>query len=314
MAPETAKVVPLTCHGHSRPVTHISFSAVTDDDQYYLISACKGLLAKVWDTHTGEALHTLQHNHIVRAVAFPSHPSPSLLATGGAEKKLRIFDIGHTDATPTPTPTTLSHPNGTSSTATTNGHTAAQPSSYELGPGVHEGTIKSIIWAPHDPNIFVTAADDKKLRWWDLRARSVIGTHELDAQITSCELSTTSPGSTSSTLNSGLLSVAAGKSVHFFDSGASSPGAASRTHKLPQEAASVAVNMAERKFVTGGGGDTWVRVYDLDSGEELEIGKGHHGPVWSVCFSPDGKLYATGSEDGTLRLWKFTQGQYGLWR
>ena len=24
---------------------------------------------KVWDTHTGEALHTLSHNHIVRAVA-----------------------------------------------------------------------------------------------------------------------------------------------------------------------------------------------------------------------------------------------------
>lgn len=36
------KAVPLTCHGHSRPVTHLSFSSVVDDDQYYLISACKG--------------------------------------------------------------------------------------------------------------------------------------------------------------------------------------------------------------------------------------------------------------------------------
>ncbi len=39
---EASKVVPLTCHGHSRPVTHLSFSSVVDDDQYYLISACKG--------------------------------------------------------------------------------------------------------------------------------------------------------------------------------------------------------------------------------------------------------------------------------
>ena len=39
---EPTKVVPLTCHGHSRPVTHLSFSAVLDDDQYYVISACKG--------------------------------------------------------------------------------------------------------------------------------------------------------------------------------------------------------------------------------------------------------------------------------
>lgn len=40
---ESIKAVPLTCHGHSRPVTHLSFSSIVDDDQYYLISACKGL-------------------------------------------------------------------------------------------------------------------------------------------------------------------------------------------------------------------------------------------------------------------------------
>ena len=50
--------------------------------------------AKVWDTFTGEQLHTLQHNHIVRAVAFPSgQDKPSALATGGMEKKLRIWDL-----------------------------------------------------------------------------------------------------------------------------------------------------------------------------------------------------------------------------
>ncbi len=43
LSAENPKAVPLTCHGHSRPVTHLSFSSVVDDDQYYLISACKGL-------------------------------------------------------------------------------------------------------------------------------------------------------------------------------------------------------------------------------------------------------------------------------
>lgn len=37
--------VPLTCHGHSRPVPHISFSPLEKDESYYLISACKGAFA-----------------------------------------------------------------------------------------------------------------------------------------------------------------------------------------------------------------------------------------------------------------------------
>ncbi|PVH94506.1 serine/threonine kinase receptor associated protein-like protein [Periconia macrospinosa] len=324
--PETTKVVPLTCHGHSRPVPHIHFSALNKDDQYYIISACKDgnpmlrdgitgdwigtflghkgavwqarlssdatlaatgsadFSAKVWDTHTGEALHTLSHNHIVRAVAFPNQEAPQILATGGMEKKLRIFDLSRND-------------NSTSAQAT--------PFSYEIGAGVHTGTIKSIVWAS-DPNILITAAEDKKIRWWDLRQQSTIGEYAVEGVVGTCELDNTSAD--------GVLSVAAGKSVYFFNS--LSPASLIKSIKTDYEIASVAMHSGQRKFVTGGSNqnDTWVRVWDFDEEKELETNKGHHGPIWSSSFSPDGKLYATGSEDGTIKLWKFTSGAYGLWK
>lgn len=140
--------------------------------------------------------------------------------------------------------------------------------------------------------------------------------HQVEGSIGSCELNTTTAAATHHTNASAdaVLSVAAGKCVYFFDGSSNKPGTLLKAIKLPHDVASVALNINERRFVTGGGGDTWVRVYDYSSGEELEIGKGHHGPVWSVGFSPDGRLYATGSEDGTVKLWKFTSGQYGLWK
>ena len=259
------------------------------------------LCRKVWDTHTGECLHTLQHSHIVRAIAFPSQPQPQVVATGGFEKKLRIFDLSRA---------TSSASNSSSSSPTSpdgmNGTTNPTPTPcYEIGPGVHTGAIKSIVWGT-DLNILVTASDDKKIRWWDLRNRAVVASHDVEGPVGSCELSSLSGSSGTS------LSVAAGKTAYFFSS--TQPGQLLKTVKTPYEIASVALHGDRRKFVTGGSADTWVRVYDLDDEKELEVHKGHHGPIWSVNFSPDGKLYATGSEDGTIKLWKFCKEPYGLWR
>lgn len=291
----TSKAVPLTCHGHSRPITHLSFSSLANNPtnpitqpQYYLISACKdnnpmlrdGLTgdwigtfighkgavwsarlsscaslaatgsadfsAKVWDTFTGENLHTLQHNHIVRAVGFPGVERPTVLATGGMEKKLRVWDLNRPG----------------SGMAAANGHTE-DDSFYEVGQGEHGGTIKSIVWSAADHNILTTACDDKKVRWWDLRSRSAIASHDVEGLIGSCEVTSDGIGGRPD----GTLSIAAGKSVYFFDGGR--PGELVMSKKMEHEVSTVALSVKQGKFVTGSSSDTFVRIWDLESGTEL---------------------------------------------
>uniref|UniRef100_A0A3P9IQU9 Serine-threonine kinase receptor-associated protein n=1 Tax=Oryzias latipes TaxID=8090 RepID=A0A3P9IQU9_ORYLA len=71
----------------------------------------------------------------------------------------------------------------------------------------------------------------------------------------------------------------------------------------------------EKDFFVAGGEDFKLYKFDYSTQEELESYKGHFGPVHCVRFSPDGELYASGSEDGTLRLWQTAVGKtYGLWK
>jgi len=228
--------------------------------------------AKIWDTYSGHSIHSFPHNHIVRSVALS--PTSSHLLTGGQEKKVRIFDLGRPDAEP--------------------------DFLCDAGVWSHDGIVKSVVWIGDHTG--VTAGEDGKVKWWDLRTRKLTTELVFANPITSMEWSSQTQ----------RLVVTSGTTVAFI------PGlGGSQTHSLdlPYSPSSASIHpKLQDRFVTGNSGDEWVRVHGMD-GEEREVLKGHHGPVHCVEFSPDGEMYASGSEDGTIRLWQTTPGKtYGLWQ
>ena len=50
--------------------------------------------------------------------------------------------------------------------------------------------------------------------------------------------------------------------------------------------------------------DKTAKLWDAETGRELLTLEGHTADVYAAPFSPDGRLIATGSFDGTIKLWR----------
>jgi serine-threonine kinase receptor-associated protein len=189
-----------------------------------------------------------------------------LLATGGYEKKLRIFDL----ASMIPPSASNGVNTGANSTTGTDPPTVSADTAFEIAPGEHKGTIKAIVWTPN-PNILVTAADDKLIRWFDLSTGAVIQSQPFTGEIGSCEFGSPVPGASRNDIGGGMpvLAIAAGKTVYFY--GGQDARTLIKSVELGYEVASVALHPGQRKFVTGGRSekDTWAKVYDFDTEEEI---------------------------------------------
>jgi len=57
------------------------------------------------------------------------------------------------------------------------------------------------------------------------------------------------------------------------------------------------------RLLASGSGDKTIKLWDVETWDEIRTLKGHSFGVNSVTFSPDGRLLASGSEDETIKLW-----------
>ncbi len=72
--------------------------------------------------------------------------------------------------------------------------------------------------------------------------------------------------------------------------------------RVPGVFLNVAFSPDGRWLATGSEGHI-VKIWDVQSGRELETLRGHTGEVCALAFSPDGRWLATAGEDTTVRIW-----------
>jgi len=150
-------------------------SASADFTVYRVLSLSSLSFRKLWDTYTGETLQTFAHEHMVRSADISS--SQTLVASGGQEKRVRVFEVEH-------------------------------PKSFS-DIGTHQGVVKSVVWNRTDlsDRTIVTSGDDKRVIWWDTRSPNPLTEYATKEMITSLELS----------VDRRFITLTAGKSILIFD-------------------------------------------------------------------------------------------------
>ncbi len=70
---------------------------------------------------------------------------------------------------------------------------------------------------------------------------------------------------------------------------------------------SIVISNDGKKFVTGSE-DTTIKVWSLESWENIKTLKGHSDHITSVVISNDNKNIVSGSKDKTIKIWNLETG------
>lgn len=304
----SVRQVPLTCGGHTRPVVNLAFSGITEHG-YFLISACKDGLPMLRQGDTGDWIGTFEgHKGAIWGVALNYEGTKA--ATGAADFSAKIWNAVTGEEM-----LSLQHNHIVKSVNFSSDERQLVTGSNEKIIRIfdlnklekdpitfcgHTHSMRHVTFF-HNDRMLVSCAEDNTLRIWD----TISGQEVQKINFNSC------PNSLEVSNDESVITVTHGNSVSFLTTNGLS---CVQEVKIPTNVYSASLHPNKSVFVCGGE-DLIMYKYDYISGVELDAYKGHFGPLHCVRFSPDGELYASGSEDGTVRLWQTNVGKtYGLWK
>ncbi len=154
----------------------------------------------------------------------------------------------------------------------------------------------------------VSGSDDNSLILWDLEsAEPVARLMARDSDVLDVALS-----------SDGQMALSASRDGTLVQWDLYDGGELGRFEGHPPAVFDTAFSPDGTRFLSSGGnpdpasplaGDTNIRLWDLETGQELRRLEGHTGTVLQVAFAPDGRTALSSSNDQSVRLWDLETGE-----
>lgn len=306
---------PIALQGHVRSLTKVIFNPEGD----LVFSSSKDLSANVWFFHNGERLGTFDGHEGTIWTLDVSRDSRKLIS-GSADNTARVWDVntGRTIST-IKTLTSVRALNiamgGKQLVLTTDaimGHPAKiQTYSLEDNSLLHEIVIKGpkpTVIKYSDCNKFLLSGhEDGTMCRWNVDSGELLDTVKIhDKSITDMQFSkdktyfiSSSKDTTAKLIDSSNFEII-------------------KTYKTDRPLNSASISPIRNEVIVGGGqeatdvtttstksGKFEVQFFDSIFEEEIGRVKGHFGPLNTVAYHPEGIGFASGAEDGFVRIHEF---------
>ncbi|MFC1652113.1 protein kinase [Planctomycetota bacterium] len=318
----------MTLEGHKMPVCSVAFRP----DNKWVVSSSHDKTLKIWDSKSGQELTTLLghgdeayiperqrrgggYKGIVYSCAFS--PDGLRIASGGNDATLRIWDIepkrkeimlkGHAD-------TFLCasfSPDGRRVVSGSDDESLkiwdSQSGEELMTLAGHKSWVFTVAYSPDGKKI-ISGSSDHSLKVWEAKTGRELITKLSHAPVTVAAFSPNgrlfvSSDTTSSFPRHGILKIwnaETGEEVMTLQGHEISNK--QLAHVSGDSIDCVAFSPDSNRIITGSQDQT-LKLWNIDSGQELVTLKGHRDSVWTVAFSPDGKRIVSGSGDNTLKIW-----------
>ncbi|KAG8907848.1 translation initiation factor eIF3 subunit [Tulasnella sp. 403] len=283
-----------TYSGHNGSVWSVDvdwfLTHVVADKSEFMVSGAADNTMKLWDVKTGKCLYSWEFPTAVRWVAFSEDGKQIVQTTEqrmGFQGAIRIFAVNRQDGTKQSTePITNFNPVGSKVTVIDfahipsliiTGHESGKISLWDPKKGEEvlsneraHGDVITDLQFAPDRSYFITSSKDKSARLHETKTLRVLKTYQTETPLNSAAIAPLRP----------YILLGGG-----------------------QEAMSVTTTSARQgKFETR----FWHKVFE----EEVGRVKGHFGPINTIAVHPSGRSYASGGEDGFVRVHHFDESYF----